>query len=42
MTSRKRAQISSRHGLNALKTQVKVRGLQTIDRRTVAARGLLG
>ena len=31
----------SRHGLNALKARVKVRGLQAIDSRTVAARGLL-
>ena len=37
----KPARTRSRHGLNALKAQVKVRGLQTIDRRTVAARGLL-
>ncbi len=31
----------SRHGLNALKARVKVRGLQAIDRRTAAARALL-
>ena len=31
----------SRHGLNALKAQVKVRGLQAIDMRTAAARALL-
>jgi hypothetical protein len=31
-----------RTGLNALKAQVKVRGLQAIDRRTSAARALLG
>ena len=31
----------SRHGLNALKARVKGRGLQAIDSRTVAARGLL-
>ena len=31
----------SRHGLNALKARVKVRGLQAIDRRTVAARALI-
>jgi hypothetical protein len=32
----------SRHGLNALKARVKVRGLQAIDGRTVAAQALLG
>jgi hypothetical protein len=32
----------SRHGLNALKARVKVRGLQAIDQRTVAAQALLG
>jgi len=31
----------SRHGLNALKARVKVRGLAAIDTRTVAARELL-
>lgn len=31
----------SRHGLRALKARVKVRGLDAIDRRTVAARALL-
>ncbi len=31
----------SRHGLNALKARVKVRGLQAIDMRTVAARELI-
>src|SRR5262245_50833810 len=31
----------SRHGLNALKARVKVRGLAAIDRRTAAARALL-
>ena len=31
----------SRHGLNSLKARVAVRGLQAIDRRTLAARGLL-
>jgi hypothetical protein len=31
----------SRHGLNALMARVKVRGLASIDRRTVAARALL-
>ncbi len=31
----------SRTGLNALKARVKVRGLQAIDRRSAAARGLL-
>jgi hypothetical protein len=35
------ARTYSRHGLNALKARVKVRGLQAIDSRTVAARGLL-
>lgn len=30
----------SRHGLNALKARVKVRGLQVIDRRTAAAQAL--
>lgn len=30
-----------RHGLNALMTRVKVRGLNAIDRRTLAARELL-
>ncbi len=32
----------SRTGLNALKGRGKVRGLQAIDQRTAAARGLLG
>jgi len=31
----------SRHGLNAVKAQVKVRGLSAIDRRTAEARALL-
>jgi hypothetical protein len=31
----------ARTGLNALKAKVKVRGLQAIDRRTLAAKGLL-
>ncbi len=31
----------SRHGLNALKARIKVRGLQALDRRTVAAQALL-
>ncbi len=31
----------SRHGLNALKARVKVRGLHAIDRRTVAGRALI-
>lgn len=31
----------SRHGLNALKARVKVRGLAAIDQRTVEARALL-
>jgi len=32
----------SRHGLNALKAQVKVRGLAAIDKRTVADQALIG
>jgi hypothetical protein len=32
----------TRTGLNALKARVRVRGLQAIDRRTAAARALLG
>ncbi len=32
----------SRTGLNALKARIKVRGLDAIDKRTLAARGLLG
>ncbi len=32
---------ASRHGVNALKARVKVRGLAAIDHRTVAARALL-
>jgi hypothetical protein len=36
------ARHGSRTGLNALKARVKVRGLQAIDRRTVAAQALLG
>src|SRR5713226_3812575 len=32
---------ASRHGLNAALTRVKLRGLEGIDRRTSAARGLL-
>jgi len=31
----------SRHGLNALKARVKVRGLHAIDRRTAAAQALI-
>jgi hypothetical protein len=31
----------SRHGLSALKAQIKVRGLQAIDRRTEAGRAML-
>jgi hypothetical protein len=31
----------SRHGLNALKSRVKVRGLNAIDRRTAVARALI-
>src|SRR5690349_17712481 len=31
----------SRHGLNALKARVKVRGLGALDRRTAAARALI-
>ena len=37
----KPSQERSRHGLNALKARVKVRGLQAIDRRTAAARALI-
>ena len=37
----KAARRRSRHGLNAVMARVKVRGLQAIDGRTVAARGLL-
>jgi hypothetical protein len=35
------AQKRSRHGLNALKARVSVRGLGAVDRRTVAARALI-
>ncbi len=31
----------SRHGVNALKARVKIRGLQAIDKRTVAAQALI-
>lgn len=37
----KRAQKRSRHGLNALMTRVRVRGLAAIDMRTVAGRELM-
>lgn len=37
----KRTRPYSRHGLNALKARVKVRGLAAIDRRTAAGRALL-
>src|SRR5215467_425270 len=37
----KAARPHSRHGLNALKARVKVRGLQAIDQRTAAAQALL-
>ncbi len=40
-TSVKRPRPRARHGLNALKARVKVRGLQAIDHRTTAARSLL-
>ncbi len=37
----KTARSYSRHGLNAVKSQVKLRGLAAIDMRTVAAREML-
>jgi len=37
----KTARSYSRHGLNAVKAQVKLRGLAAIDMRTVAAREML-
>src|SRR5438105_1940002 len=37
----KTAQPRSRHGLNAVKARVKLRGLAAIDTRTVAARQML-
>src|SRR5260370_27788882 len=37
----KRARVYSRHGLNAVKTRVALRGLAAIDMRTVAAREML-
>jgi hypothetical protein len=42
MESRPAAAKRTRTGLNALRTRVRVRGLQSIDRRTAAARALLG
>jgi len=41
MTPQKAARSRSRHGLNALKARVKVRGLTAIDMRTAAAQALL-
>jgi hypothetical protein len=41
VTSRKGSRSYSRHGLNALKARVKVRGLTSIDMRTAAAQALL-
>lgn len=41
MTTRRTPRPYSRHGLNALKARVKVRGLTSIDRRTTEARMLL-
>ena len=41
MAARNRLHRPSRHGLNALKARVMVRGLQAIDRRTAAAQTLL-
>jgi len=41
MTAPRATRPYSRHGLNALKVRVKVRGLNAIDRRTNEARGLL-
>jgi len=35
------AETGNRHGLNAVMARVKVRGLNAIDRRTLAARELL-
>jgi hypothetical protein len=37
----KRARVYSRHGLNAVKTRVALRGWAAIDMRTVAAREML-
>jgi len=42
VAARNRLHRPSRHGLNALKARVMVRGLQAIDQRTVAAQALLG
>jgi hypothetical protein len=41
MTTRKKPRTYTRHGLNALKARVKVRGLVAIDKRTAAAQALL-
>ena len=41
MKARRSESGRSRSGLNALRTKVRVRGLQAIDRRTAAARALL-
>jgi hypothetical protein len=41
VTSTKTRQTYTRHGLNALKARVKVRGLTAIDMRTAAAQALL-
>jgi len=41
MTAQKATRSYSRHGLNALKARVKVRGLTAIDKRTAAAQALL-
>jgi hypothetical protein len=41
VTSMKPRQTYSRHGLNALKARMKVRGLTAIDMRTAAAQALL-
>jgi hypothetical protein len=41
VTSAKPTRTYSRHGLNALKARVKVRGLGAIDQRTSAAQGLV-
>ena len=41
VTSVKTRRTYTRHGLNALKARVKVRGLGAIDRRTAAAQALL-
>jgi hypothetical protein len=41
VTRVKRPRTYTRHGMNALKARVKVRGLGAIDRRTAAARALI-